>query len=242
MTRRPEPVEQVTHALEQGRRRVRLGATAPAHTVRGSQSSLWDTITKLRAQARREILSFDDTSYLLAHDVPDPIQRRGPATLRAALGRGARVRQVTSRAGLLADQQLGAIVYRSGGEARVVDAVPLKVSIIDRHTVLLPLNSTVLADGFQIVQDPSVVGALVAVHQHLWNAGTDPEGIDRDLPPPHLAVILPALASGAPDEVAAPRLGLSPRTYSRRVAELLKVLGVHSRFQAGAEAIRRGWL
>jgi len=242
MTRRPEPVEQVTHALEQSRRRVRLGVAAPAHTVRGSQSSLWDTITKLRAQARHEIRSFDDTSYLLDRDVPDPIQRRGPATLRAALGRGARVRQITSRAGLLADQQLGAIVYKSGGEARVVDAVPLKVSIIDRQTALLPLNSVVLADGFQIVRDPQVVGALLAVHQHLWDLGNDPHGIVRDLPPPHLAVILPALASGAPDEVAAPRLGLSPRTYSRRVAELLAVLGVRNRFQAGAEASRRGWL
>jgi hypothetical protein len=242
MASRRDPYDQVSRALDEGKRRVRLGVAAPAQTVRGSQSSLWDCITKLRAQARREILSFDDTSYLLARDVPDPIQKRGPATLRAALDRGARVRQVTSRAGLLADQQLGAIVYRAGGEARVVDAVPLKVSVIDRRTALLPLNALVLAEGFQIVRDPSVVSALVAVHRTLWDEGAEPEGIERDLPPPHLAGILPALASGAPDEVAASRLGLSARTYSRRVAELLTLLGVRNRFQAGAEAARRGWL
>ncbi|MFD3404901.1 hypothetical protein ACFWUU_29710 [Kribbella sp. NPDC058693] len=242
MASRRDPYARVSHALDQGKRRVRLGVAAPAQTLRGSQSSLWDCITKLRAQARREILSFDDTSYLLAHDVPDPIQQRGPATLRAALGRGARVRQVTSRAGILADQQLGAIVYRAGGEARVVDVVPLKLSIIDRQTALLPLNSAVLAEGFQIIRDPSVVSALVAVHRTLWNEGAEPEGMERDLPPPHLAAILPALASGATDEVAASRLGLSARTYSRRVGELLTLLGVRNRFQAGAEAVRRGWL
>jgi hypothetical protein len=186
MAPRSEPADQVAHALDESRRRARLGLVPPAQTVRGSQWSLWDTIAKLRAQARHEIISLDDTRYLLAHQVPDPIQRRGPATLRAALGRGARVRQVTSRAGLLADQQLGSIVYRSGGEARVVETVPLKLSIIDRRTALLPFDATVLADGFQIVRDPPVVAALVAVHQHLWDLGTDPEGV-RDLPPPHLA-------------------------------------------------------
>jgi hypothetical protein len=233
--------EQVT-APEQPRGGVRLATAPPAEVVRGSPSSLWDAITRLRAQATREILSLDDTSYLLEHDVPDPIQRRGPATLRAALKRGAQVRQITSRAGMLADSELGAIVYRSGGEARVIATVPLKMSILDRRVALLPLDSTVLAHGFQIVRDPKIVAALVALHRHLWDQGADPQGLVRDQPPPHLAAILPALASGAPDEVAAARIGLSARTYSRRVAELLKLLGVSNRFQAGAEAIRRGWL
>jgi hypothetical protein len=242
MTQRPEPVEAVADAVEWSARRARSGLAPPAQTLRGSQSLVWDHITRLRAQARREILSLDDTTYLIAHQVPDHIQRRGPATLRAALGRGARVRQVTSRGGLLADEQLGAIVYRSGGEARVVDSVPLKFSIIDRRMALLPLNATILAEGFQVIRDPSVVSALVSVHQHLWMSGIEPRDVVPDRPPPHLAEILPALASGVPDEVAATRLGLSPRTYSRRVAELFTLLDVRNRFQAGAEVNRRGWL
>jgi DNA-binding NarL/FixJ family response regulator len=36
-------------------------------------------------------------------------------------------------------------------------------------------------------------------------------------------------------------LGVSLRTVRRRIAELLAELGVESRFQAGAEAVRRGW-
>ena len=241
MCPRLDPVEEVSHALTASERRVRLGLAPPAHTVRGSLTSVWDAVTKVRASAREEILGVDDTSYLLAKGVPDPIQQRGPATLRAALARGARVRQVTSRAGLLADRELGAIVYRSGGEARVVERVPLKVSIIDRRVAMLPLDFTVLARGFQIVRDPALVSALVTVHQHLWGLGDEP-GMERELPPPHLAAVVPALASGVTDEVAAARLGLSARTYSRRVAEVLTLLGAGNRFQAGVEATRRGWL
>lgn len=230
----------ITEALDRSDHRVRSGLASPRRTVRGSQSQLWDTITQLRGQARREILSIDDTTYLTAHEVPESIQQRGPASLRSAVRRGLAVRQVTSRAGLLADGDLQAIVYRAGGQARVIPRVPAKLSILDRRIALLPVDATVLADGFQIIRDPDAVTALVAVHRDLWRAGAPPED-GPDLPA-HLAVILPALAGGEPDDVASRRLRLSPRTYSRRVAELLSFLGARNRFQAGLEAARRGWL
>ena len=37
-------------------------------------------------------------------------------------------------------------------------------------------------------------------------------------------------------------LGISLRTVRRRVAEITDDLGADSRFQAGVEAVRRGWL
>jgi DNA-binding NarL/FixJ family response regulator len=37
-------------------------------------------------------------------------------------------------------------------------------------------------------------------------------------------------------------MGLSLRTVRRRIAELMIELGADTRFQAGAEAVRRGWL
>ncbi|MFD4697653.1 DNA-binding response regulator [Streptomyces niveus] len=60
--------------------------------------------------------------------------------------------------------------------------------------------------------------------------------------PPHLRPVLEAMLCGLTDEATAARLGMSPRTYSRRVGELLTALGTTSRFRAGAEAARRGWL
>ncbi|MDG9711379.1 hypothetical protein [Streptomyces sp. DH10] len=48
--------------------------------------------------------------------------------------------------------------------------------------------------------------------------------------------VLRALGSGATDETAARELGMSLRTYRRRVAERLNALGAGSRFQAGMRA------
>ena len=55
-------------------------------------------------------------------------------------------------------------------------------------------------------------------------------------------LLLGQLAGGAKDEQIARALGLSVRTVRRRVADLLDELGADSRFQAGVEAVRRGWM
>lgn len=233
-------------ALERASGPVAAGAAPADATVTGSRAKVWDSISRLRGLAKREILSVDDTTYLLSSQVPEAIQLRGPATLRAAIRRGVTVRQVTSRAGLLADTELGAIVYRDGGHARVAPQVPMKLTVIDRRVALVPLDSTVLANGFRVIRDRTVVSALVAFHRNLWRTGDEPDAVianDRGVrPPSHLAQILPTLAFSGSDESAARTLGISPRSYSRRVAELMTVLGVRNRFQAGVEAARRGWL
>lgn len=54
-----------------------------------------------------------------------------------------------------------------------------------------------------------------------------------DAIPDHLTEIVAALLTGATDVAASQRLNYSPRTYSRRVGELLDFLEVQTRFQAG---------
>jgi DNA-binding NarL/FixJ family response regulator len=54
--------------------------------------------------------------------------------------------------------------------------------------------------------------------------------------------ILELLMLGAKDEAIARHLGVSLRTVRRRVADLMDDLGTGTRFQAGMEAVRRGWL
>lgn len=61
-------------------------------------------------------------------------------------------------------------------------------------------------------------------------------------PPVHLLLILEELLTGDTDVTVSRRLSMSPRTYSRRVAELLDYLGVNTRFQAGMEVALRGWV
>ena len=48
--------------------------------------------------------------------------------------------------------------------------------------------------------------------------------------------LLRMLTTGLTDEAAARRMGMSLRTYRRRVAELMRLLEAESRFQAGVRA------
>ncbi|MHA3705265.1 LuxR family transcriptional regulator, partial [Jatrophihabitans sp. YIM 134969] len=54
--------------------------------------------------------------------------------------------------------------------------------------------------------------------------------------------LLTLIGAGLKDEVIARQLGISARTLRRRSQELLAELGAANRFQAGAEAARRGWI
>ncbi|MFF6970730.1 MULTISPECIES: hypothetical protein [Streptomyces] len=98
-------------------------------------------------------------------------------------------------------------------------------------------------NGVLLIRDPVVVQALVRTHQAWWETGEDP--VLRVLPsgpPPHLGPVLDAILAGLTDDAAAARLNMSGRTYSRRVGELMAALGTTSRFRAGVEAARRGWI
>ena len=54
--------------------------------------------------------------------------------------------------------------------------------------------------------------------------------------------LLSLLNAGLKDEAVGRQLDLSERTVRRRIADLVDRLGATSRFQAGAQAVRRGWL
>ena len=83
-------------------------------------------------------------------------------------------------------------------------------------------------------------GGLVQLFELLWAQATpivaavDSPDDDREL--------AALLASGAKDDVVARHLGTSSRTLSRRIAELMDRLHVRTRFQAGVQAVRLGWL
>jgi len=55
-------------------------------------------------------------------------------------------------------------------------------------------------------------------------------------------LLLRLLADGLTDEAAAKRLGISARTVRRTMVNLMDRLAAESRFEAGVEAARRGWI
>lgn len=54
--------------------------------------------------------------------------------------------------------------------------------------------------------------------------------------------LLGMIAGGDTDEAAARKLGVSLRTVRRMMAHLMERLEAASRFQAGVNATKRGWL
>lgn len=95
------------------------------------------------------------------------------------------------------------------------------------------------------IRSAGAVTALRLLFEQVWYSATPfgrrPEAVDGGLTP-QSRTLLRLFDAGHTDESAGRKLGLSARTVRRIVAELTDRLGVTSRFQAGAEAVRQGWI
>ncbi|MFE4590175.1 helix-turn-helix transcriptional regulator [Streptomyces laurentii] len=211
----------------------------PGRPVRGTRR-VSAALAGLAASVRQELLTFDDPVASMTREIPEPFLELAGACMRAAVERAAEVRRIVPRHAV--PHVAGAA--RVPGRARVIDAIPFKMIVVDRAIAAVPLDLEILYNGLLLIRDPVVVQALVRAHHTSWDTGRELAGLappSRDLPA-QLRPVLEALLAGLTDETAAARLGMSPRTYSRRVGELMAALGTTSRFRAGAEAARRGWV
>jgi len=133
----------------------------------------------------------------------------------------------------------------AGESVRVLPAVPTRLAVIGGAAALLSERFGVNDGRRLVIRQPSLVTALTVMFEGLWDralAVPALEGADLDEGAGGQRLLLQQLAGGAKDDQIARALGISVRTVRRRVAELLEDLGATSRFQAGAEAARRGWL
>ena len=132
---------------------------------------------------------------------------------------------------------------RLGEQIRVISELPTRMFILgDAHAVLPePLG---FADEPRVhIRQRSVVAALIFWFEALWATATPVPEFDTGEARTDLRrFLLEQLVAGAQDEVIARKLGISLRTVRRRIAALMVELGVDTRFQAGVEAVRRGWL
>jgi DNA-binding NarL/FixJ family response regulator len=74
-----------------------------------------------------------------------------------------------------------------------------------------------------------------------WSVSATIADQDGEISPADQA-LLHLLHAGLKDDAIARNLDISERTLRRRITELTTRLGASSRFQAGAQAVRRGWL
>lgn len=129
-----------------------------------------------------------------------------------------------------------------GEQIRVVPEVPTRLAVIGNRA-MVPEPPGLSSERRVVVRQPAVVDMFRAYFEALWDRAVAVPALERGDATPDLdELLLAQLAQGAKDEQIARILGISLRTVRRRVAAMMSELGVDSRFQAGVEAVRRGWL
>ncbi|MFJ3232150.1 LuxR C-terminal-related transcriptional regulator [Streptomyces sp. NPDC086787] len=145
-------------------------------------------------------------------------------------------------------------VTAAGVEVRTADQVIDRILIYDRETVLLPTPSLragaddadgPVAIGAIVVREPTLVGFVCNVFEHLWDGATP--FVPDTSRAPSIAddlkqSILRLMAKGYKDEMVARRLGMSVRTCRRHISEITEELEATSRFQAGYNVALSGLL
>jgi hypothetical protein len=130
-----------------------------------------------------------------------------------------------------------------GEQIRVVPEVSTRMAIVGSSRALIPDPLGVGNERRIVVRQQSIVELFTAYFDQLWDRATAVPTLDRGQARPDLRrLLLAQLADGAKDEQIARTLDISLRTVRRRIAGLMVELGVDTRFQAGVEAVRRGWL
>jgi DNA-binding NarL/FixJ family response regulator len=156
------------------------------------------------------------------------------------------VRKLYTAAALADEEQRRHLltVAAAGAQVRIsAAALPHETIIIDRRVMILAGAESRGDREFTVTGSPALIDGVYALFEAAWQAAVGLRTLLRaDLPAidPAARAVLQALGDGLTDEAAARRLGMSLRTYRRRVAELMKLLEANSRFQAGVQAGERG--
>ncbi|MFE0705155.1 LuxR C-terminal-related transcriptional regulator [Streptomyces sp. NPDC058872] len=168
---------------------------------------------------------------------------------RRQLANGVRVRAVYGRQEA-ADPEMEEFLGRRaelGVEIRLAPVVPMNMIIADQQFALVPIRPEEPGEGAILARGSALVRPYLSLYEHCWHTAT-PYGNEAaaeaggDGLSEQQRAALQMLASGMKDERIARALGVSLRTVSRMISELMQELGATSRFEAGARAVRLGWL
>lgn len=195
--------------------------------------------------ARGEILAFDRPPYVTDLTEAAIEQDQQLAT------HGYRLRTVFDKSLLEDPGHVRRILHGLGhGEEGRVGSVALKIVIIDREWAILPLrygDAQPAEESAVIVRQSILLDSLIALFESVWQQSVEIKLVAGDLElsgtsENELRQMAQLLAAGMTDIAIGRLLGISPRTVSRRIKDLLDEFKVDSRFQAGIKARQRGWV
>jgi DNA-binding NarL/FixJ family response regulator len=162
--------------------------------------------------------------------------------------RGIKVRAIYSQSVDSAPRQRKYLAQLSatGVEVRLAPQIPFDLLIADTHTAFLTANPENPSEAAIVVRGSALIRSYVALFEDCWlrsvpyssqAAGTFDQ--DGELTDQHRTTMR-LLANGLTDERIARKLGVSLRTVSRLVSEIMRYLQADSRFQAGVLAVTHG--
>ncbi|MEU8539403.1 helix-turn-helix transcriptional regulator [Streptomyces sp. NPDC048717] len=180
-----------------------------------------------------------------ARQDPERILRRD----RRKLDQGMRIRAIYRSRDATLPESADVLNRRAelGVEVRVAPELPLTMVIADDQYALLPLRPDAPGEGAILASGPVLVRGFLSLYEHCWHTAA-PFGDDvapergGDGLSGQQRNALRLLADGMKDERIARHLGVSLRTVSRLISEVMQELGAGSRFEAGVRAVRLGWL
>jgi DNA-binding CsgD family transcriptional regulator len=191
---------------------------------------------------RYEVLSMHPGPVLDADSLTDGLRRD-----KEALSRGVSMRSIHLAAMTRTPHAAAHLdtLRSSGAQVRLAPVVPFRLIIIDDSLAFTGGGDDRGGVSALVTRGPAIIQLLRKVFEFCWLSATPmfPPGIGD---PVELSEqqrwILRMLDTGAKDEAVARELGVSVRTFRRLMADLMQKLEVTSRFQAGAQARRRGYL
>ncbi|WP_175411370.1 LuxR C-terminal-related transcriptional regulator [Streptomyces sp. TRM64462] len=177
---------------------------------------------------------------------PENMAASRPLNLRL-LNRGVRMRTVYLDS-IRRDQPTVAHaewLVAHGAGVRTTPTLPNRLILIDRRIALIATDSRNTGAGAVVVENPGTIALIHALFETVWQSaqplGSRPEREPEKLTS-HQAEVLRLMAQGLTDEAIAHHLGVSARTVRRTMSALLTTLNARSRFQAGVQAVRLGYL
>ncbi len=212
-----------------------LDAMGTVTVVRG-EAELYERTAHLFAATEQELLCAANALRTWTGTHP----RTGIARHRPGL----RVRKLF-RLSTMLDPRWGPharIMAEHGADVRVSAHDVNETIVLDGRVVILAGDESHGARSYSVITQPEVVHGITSLFEAAWRSGTELAVHEADMDELRAFAprVLDALNKGWTDATAARALGMSLRTYRRRVAELMTALGASSRFQAGARARELG--
>lgn len=215
------------------------GLTTPAVQLLDEPEAIYAALSKLANNTKYEMLSALSDANVSASAMRSSWDRDIEMLDRGVDGRIIYPAQAARRPDVM--EYLTQFAAR-GAKVRVLGTIPNRMIIADRVRAIVPETPEHPTGPALLVSGKVLVRALYTEFLEMWRSslpvGFSTGGLDVDM----VRTTLQALSDGLTDDAAARKNGWSVRTYRRRIAGVMELLGTASRFEAGALAREQGWI